>query len=197
MASGNNSKKSDTWIKSLSERILPFRAYLGALLLMASWPGLIPAIPTTEPTIECIIPDICHSGYAPSEVLNWYEFIGADGRLQYLYVVAFDSFILIPLYSSVLFLELNLALPNPLSDTIVSCLPFLATVFDLVETTTHGFAVAVLSLGHRSLLPSEAWLGLVSLCTRVKFLVLGVTMMALVFCRAFKLLSHFTKRKQQ
>ena len=197
MASGNSSKKSETWIKSLSESILPFRVYLGATLLMASWPGLIPVIPTTEPTIECIIPDICHFGYAPLEVLNWYEFIGTDGRLQYLYVVAFDLFILIPLYSSVLFLELYLALPDHLSDTIVSCLPFLATLFDLVETTTHGFGVAVLSLGHRSLLPSEAWLGLVSLCTRVKFVALGVTMTTLVLCRGFQLLSRFTKHKQQ
>lgn len=197
MTSDNNSKKSETWIKSLSEIILPFRVYLVALLLMASWPGLIPAIPTTEPTIDCIIPDICHFGYAPSEVLNWYEFIGTEGRLQYLNVVAFDLFILIPLYSSVLFLELYLALPDNLSDTIVSCLPFLATMFDLVETTTHGFGVAMLSLGHRSLLPSEAWLGLVSLCTRVKFVALGVTLTALVLCRGFKLVSHFTKRKQQ
>eukprot|EP00531_Pseudo-nitzschia_arenysensis_P016315 CAMPEP_0116131752 /NCGR_PEP_ID=MMETSP0329-20121206/9177_1 /TAXON_ID=697910 /ORGANISM="Pseudo-nitzschia arenysensis, Strain B593" /LENGTH=157 /DNA_ID=CAMNT_0003626211 /DNA_START=323 /DNA_END=793 /DNA_ORIENTATION=+ len=157
MASNDNGKNTRTWRKRLLETILPYRVYLTTLLLMASWPGLIPKIPTTAPTIDCFIPDICHFGYTPSDVLNWYDFIGADGRLQYMHVVAFDLFILIPLYSSALFLELHLALPDHLSETMVSCLPFLATMFDLVETTTHGYGVAVLSLGHRSLLPSESW----------------------------------------
>ena len=191
----NNSSKS--WRVHYAETILPFRFILIPLLCIGLWDRIVPNIPTTEPTIECKIPDLCESGFAPLDVLNWYEFIGSDGRLLYLGVVAFDLCLLMPLYSSVLFLELYLALPDHLSDTIVPCLPWVMTAFDLIETNTHGYATLMVLLDRRELLPSESFLGLVSFCTRAKFMAGGMSFAAIALFRVLKLLGVWAKPKEE
>ncbi len=186
-----------SWRVRLAEFLLPYRLILHPLLWIMSIPGIIPAISTPEPTIDCKIPDICLFGYTTTEIFNWYELIGEKGRFTYLMVVGFDIWILMPVYSSVLFLELYLALPDHLSDTVVSCFPFLMTAFDLIETNTHGYAVLMTMLNLRSMLPPTFWLTVVPIVTQMKFAVGGLSLTAIALLRILKILGVGAKPKEE
>ena len=186
-----------SWRIRLAEFLLPYRFILLLFLCIKSIPGMIPDISTPEPTIACEIPDVCYFGYTTTEIFNWYEFIGEKGRTMYLMVVGFDIWILMPAYSSVLFLELYLALPDHLSDTVVSCFPLLMTTFDLLETNTHGYAVLMTMLDMRSMLPPTFWLTVVPIVTQMKFAVGGLSITAIVLLRILKLLGVWAKPKEQ
>lgn len=186
---------SPSWRVRLEEFLLPYRFILIPLMFIVLSPGIVPDLRTTEPTIGCKIPDACYFGYTTTEISNWYDFIGEEGRLMYLGFVGFDIFVVMPVYSSVLFLELYLALPDHLSDTMVSSFPFLSTFCDLLETYSHGYAVLMRLLRLQELSPPTFWLAVVPIITQIKFAISGLSITAIVLFRILKLLGVWAKPK--
>ena len=186
---------SPSWRVRLAEFLLPYRFILLPLMFIILSPGIVPDLRTTEPTIDCKIPDVCYFGYTATEISNWYDFIGEEGRLMYLGIVGVDIFVVMPVYSSVFFLELYLALPDHLSDTIVSAFPFLMTVCDLLETYSHGYSVLMRLLRLQALSPPTFWLTVVPIITQMKFAIIGISATAIILIRILKLLGVWAKPK--
>eukprot|EP00546_Thalassionema_frauenfeldii_P015945 CAMPEP_0178898776 /NCGR_PEP_ID=MMETSP0786-20121207/2531_1 /TAXON_ID=186022 /ORGANISM="Thalassionema frauenfeldii, Strain CCMP 1798" /LENGTH=122 /DNA_ID=CAMNT_0020569557 /DNA_START=201 /DNA_END=566 /DNA_ORIENTATION=- len=96
----------------------------------------------------CPFPDLCVFGYTSEQILDWYQAIDAEGRRRYGMLALMDLFILMPMYSLFLGTEIYLSFPN-----FLSYVPFLALLFDLIETLTHGYAVVMFP----NQLPSKMW----------------------------------------
>jgi hypothetical protein len=111
----------------------------------------------------CLVPDAAAMGYTPQQAIEWYEAIGEHGRSIYFQLFLLDECIMIPSY--VLFCGSQLV-PTGASATITeNSLSYLAVatgVFDLIETVTHGCAVA------GSWKPSNVHLILASAATQFK-----------------------------
>lgn len=75
------------------------------------------------------------------------------------------------MYSLFLGTEIYLSFPNYLS-----YVPFLAVLFDLTETLTHGYAVVMFP----DQLPSKLWLEITSAATIIKFVLIGISLLLTV-----------------
>ena len=177
----------------LLETILPYRKILWFIVVLKIISSLVVdeerilfpygngvttvvSLSSSSPPSLCPFPDLCYQGYTPQEVSSWYESIGLEGRLRYLHIVAFDIFVVIPMYSMFFFMEIHLCSTNfPRYIPKQLCyLPFVAVGFDFIETCTHGYAIAVVAniFGMPLPLPSEFWLKVTSFATQAKFVCL-------------------------
>lgn len=117
----------------------------------------------------CLVPDEALQGYTPQQALEWYDAIGEHGRSVYFQLFLLDLCIMIP--SHVLLFGSLLVTNN----TLQSCsyLAIATGVFDLIESVTHGCAVA------GSWKPSIVHLIIASAATQFKFAGFGGLLFAI------------------
>ena len=134
-----------------------------------------------------LVPDEAFGGYTPRQALEWYEAIGDHGRAIYFQLFLLDICIMIPSY---VLLSGSQLVPSGTATTIsensLSYLAVATGVFDLIESVTHGCAVA------GSWKPSIVHLILASAATQFKT-VGGVVLLLAIVIRN---IPSFSKKKQ-
>eukprot|EP00547_Thalassionema_nitzschioides_P013845 CAMPEP_0194250144 /NCGR_PEP_ID=MMETSP0158-20130606/22267_1 /TAXON_ID=33649 /ORGANISM="Thalassionema nitzschioides, Strain L26-B" /LENGTH=187 /DNA_ID=CAMNT_0038986841 /DNA_START=55 /DNA_END=615 /DNA_ORIENTATION=- len=161
------------------KKILPYRLILWTAMLLYGasqlvWDPKRDIFPYGDViNNECPMPDMCFFGYTPKQILEWYQAIGNEGRSRYGMIAFMDTVIMMPLYSLFLGTEIYI---SSFSNDIFFFVPFVAVLFDLVETLTHGYAV-VMFPDH---LPGEMWLKIASVATIIKFIFIAIALILTV-----------------
>jgi hypothetical protein len=158
---------------------IPYKCYwlLSAVLIGILHPVILPQLMDVELLPGALIPDAALMGYNPSEVLAWYEALGASGRRMYVYVALFDVVCIIPSYLVLLSCQL---LYSPHCPETLAYLPSAMAIFDLLETGTHMYYAVYYPVQ----MPTTRTLVVVSCATQFKYLVLVLSLLLVAYYAA-------------